>query len=283
MAFDGARARVVMFGGTTAAGDSSETWTWDGAAWANACTSGACTATVPPARHDAAMAFDSKRGVIVMVGGTDATGTRLNDTWEWDGTAWTARCTTAPCNTAVPHARTGHVLAYDARRERMVMFGGQDADGARADVWEWDGSAWTPVASIGPAARSASGAAYDSVRGRVILFGGRDTHGYPLGDTWEYHLRGSRCTDNTTCDSGNCVDGVCCDVATCGTCEACNIGDTAGECVQVTNMADPDTCAGDRTCSASGTCGLTAGQPCSSDGECAGARCGADPCNRVCL
>ena len=39
-----------------------------------------------------------------------------------------------------PSPRNGAALAYDARRERVVLFGGS---GASPETWEWDGARWT--------------------------------------------------------------------------------------------------------------------------------------------
>ncbi len=48
------------------------------------------SASGPPARSNAAMAYDSSAGVTVMFGGTDAAGRTLTDAWAWDGSAWKA-------------------------------------------------------------------------------------------------------------------------------------------------------------------------------------------------
>jgi hypothetical protein len=61
----------------------------------------------------------------------------------FDGTAWRRE---APEPGAVlPPARTHHAMAYDAARDRIVLFGGT-VDGANAgDTWERDGATgrWT--------------------------------------------------------------------------------------------------------------------------------------------
>ncbi|MBI3892210.1 MAG: hypothetical protein HY303_11855 [Candidatus Wallbacteria bacterium] len=67
---------------------------------------------------------------------------------------------------AVPAARSGHAMAYDAARGRVVVFGGQDSGGNYlGDTWEWDGGSWyqrSPATS--PAPRALHSLAYDSVR-----------------------------------------------------------------------------------------------------------------------
>ena len=48
----------------------------------------ASSAGQPPARSGAAMAFDAANGSVVLFGGQSRTRS-LDDTWTWDGTAWT--------------------------------------------------------------------------------------------------------------------------------------------------------------------------------------------------
>ena len=42
-----------------------------------------------------------------------------SDTWEWDGNTWLERSPTTS-----PSVRFGHAMAYDAARQRVVLFGG---------------------------------------------------------------------------------------------------------------------------------------------------------------
>src|SRR5262249_5984052 len=64
---------------------------------------------LPEARTGAAMAYDSGRGVLVAFGGRTSNNKRLNDTWEWNGTAWALRATVGP----QPRVTA---MAYDASR-----------------------------------------------------------------------------------------------------------------------------------------------------------------------
>src|SRR6185436_8982026 len=104
-----------------------DTWEWDGTDWTERTTPG------PPARVGAAMEYDGTRRVVVLHGGF-AGGDSLEDTWEWDGTAWTERVLEPH-----PPKRGSHAMVYDARRGRLVMFGGIDytpTTGMRyADTW----------------------------------------------------------------------------------------------------------------------------------------------------
>jgi hypothetical protein len=49
-----------------------------------------------------------------------------------------------------PGVRNAHGLAFDARRGRVVLFGGADASAVRDDTWEYDGRVWHNVAGRGP-------------------------------------------------------------------------------------------------------------------------------------
>src|SRR5215216_2416540 len=85
-----------------------------------------------------------------------------------------------------PSARGAHDLAYDAARERVVLFGGRAAGATlQADTWEWDGRDWTQVADTGPDARASHALAFDQIRGRVVLFGGEAASAL-RADTWEW-------------------------------------------------------------------------------------------------
>ena len=87
-----------------------------------------------------------------------------------------------------PSARAMHVMAYDASRGRVVLFGG-DAGSFKDDTWEWDGRRWKQIEPLDsrPSARSSHAMAYDVSRGRVVLFGGYA--GPLLNDTWEWDGR----------------------------------------------------------------------------------------------
>jgi hypothetical protein len=86
-----------------------------------------------------------------------------------------------------PSGRGGHAVAYDAGRQRLVLFGGSAAGGTlRADTWEWDGADWTQVADTGPDARREHALAYDANRQRPVLFGGHADGPALRGDTWEF-------------------------------------------------------------------------------------------------
>ena len=173
-AFDAARGRLLVFGGSTFSDSYRDTWLWDGSRWIRA-----DSATGPEERASAAIANDTARHRLVLFGGGNT-----NDTWEWDGGHWIAIVPAGP----PPPARRRHALAYDAARRRILLFAGVAADGRLLDdTWTWDGVQWTALApGTSPPRRSGAAAAYDPGRGRVVLFGGADEGDRKWGDTWEW-------------------------------------------------------------------------------------------------
>jgi hypothetical protein len=92
-----------------------------------------------------------------------------------------------------PGARWGHAMAYDAARDRVVLFGGAlSREQYVADTWEWNGASWTRIDAAGPPPRAFAAMAFDSSRNRVVLHGGRDPSGDSLADTWEWDGRAWR-------------------------------------------------------------------------------------------
>ncbi len=84
--------------------------------------------------------------------------------------------------------RSGHMVAYDSDRKRVVVFGGADANGATDDLWERDADGgWTRLDITRPPARAFGAMAYDPVRKVTVLFGGAAKFGALLRDTWEYN------------------------------------------------------------------------------------------------
>lgn len=88
-----------------------------------------------------------------------------------------------------PSPRFDHAAAYDAARERLILFGGSNpSGGCRGDTWAWDGSTWTQLfPANSPPARLGHQMVYDSGRQQIVLFGGVSgcSGGY-LNDTWAW-------------------------------------------------------------------------------------------------
>jgi len=137
MVYDSKRKKTIVFGGM--GGDPRsifrDTWEFDGESWQKVCNS-----TGPGFRTSPGFTFDSKRGLFIIYGGTTDFKS-LGDTWGWNGIAWKKLAENGP------PARAIGGMAYDKRRDRVVLFGGilywpVDAN----DTWEWDGAIWKKVA-----------------------------------------------------------------------------------------------------------------------------------------
>jgi len=185
--WDFARNRLVVFGGFDAAGaELGDTWEWDPGTntWANVTPAGAS----PSARRFTAMAYDFAANTVLLFGGLDATGTHLNDTWSFDGSAWTQLSPAGP----QPSVRRQHHLVSRPDFGDILLFGGQDATLPspakwRTDTWQWVGGAWVQIPTTNtPDAQVANDAAYDQIRKRVVLTGGNGTGGSPVGTTSEF-------------------------------------------------------------------------------------------------
>jgi len=131
----------------------------------------------PGPRRGHALVFDEARKVVLLFGGMRANGegSPLADDllWSFDGRRWSAAS-----RGGGPVAREHANLAYDAKRRRVVLYGGttSDADPTKVcdDTWEWDGAKWSQSPAPGPGLRVHSTMAFDPQRGKVLLFGGFD-------------------------------------------------------------------------------------------------------------
>lgn len=172
MAYDSKRQRTVFFGGTSGVGgETQRTFEWDGAGWTEFKGQ-----TAPPPRTRHQMAYDEKRGVCVMFGGY-GNGHAPGDTWEYNGTEWRLVSTTGPT------PRNDAAMAYDPVRERVFLHGGSSVSFPRhalADLWEWDGKAWTAVQSS-----NRTPALIGHSMAIVPNFGLLLTHGKPSDNTSE--------------------------------------------------------------------------------------------------
>jgi hypothetical protein len=137
----------------------------------------------PMNRNMAAVAFDTRRNVLVVFGGIGIrNGSRYGETWEWDGRTWHEH------DVRGPGLRDHHSMVYDEARGQVVMYGGWDADRKfPGDTWTWDGTVWTRAdTASGPGGAGHLAMAYDRKRERVVMFGGDTTERAATGDTWEW-------------------------------------------------------------------------------------------------
>jgi hypothetical protein len=177
MAYDLARQRAVLFGGTGAAGNNNETWEFDGTTWAQVLTTNS-----PPVRQRHGLAFDSVRNVTVLFAGSAGT-TRYNDVWEYDGADWTPIAAAAS-----PVVRDRAAVAFDPVRARTVVFGGRGPTSSAnlSDTWEWSGTDWRQRGVVvQPTARSGASLAFDDGNAVTLLFGGLGAAAR-LQDLWQW-------------------------------------------------------------------------------------------------
>jgi hypothetical protein len=173
MAYDRNQRRIVMIGGASTS-DDNRIWSWDGIQWTAAAgrsrpagpLNAQATVTDPVRRTVVALLFDNQARRMVHS--------------QWDGSAWLERAI------SLPSARTDHALAYDAARDRIVLFGGQSGADLN-DTWEFDGTQWTQLApAASPPPRFSHAMTYDAARQRVVLHGGADSSRQTFADTWEF-------------------------------------------------------------------------------------------------
>jgi hypothetical protein len=170
----------ILFGGT--AGFSgpymNDQWMWDGTDWTE--VSGETDAgSVPLPRSGALMA--ALNGQAFLFGGRVHDPTirfsTLDDTWAWDGSAWTSLGPTTPPERLAD-------MAFATFGGGIVMFGGDDEDGEpTSDMEIWDGNQWTAVTASGPSPRA--GASMAALGDKLVMFGGTDDDG-PLDETWTW-------------------------------------------------------------------------------------------------
>lgn len=159
MAYDAARARCVLYGGHIGGGVfPRDTWEWDGVAWGQV-----PTALAPTSEYTHAMVFDPVRQRTVLFGGLrQATGQRLDETWEWNGAVWQQMAATArPTPQLFPRC------AWHAGLQRTVVLG----SGTETRVMAWDGATWSTVTTDGGPVLQGHAMAGDPVTGLLMLFG----------------------------------------------------------------------------------------------------------------
>ena len=117
VAYDSARSRLVLFGGSNEIGfNFGDTWLFDGANW------NPVASFTPDQRYSHGMAYDINRGRMVVFGGAVGIGNYGSDTWENSGIAWTKVCTGGGCTPPSKRAEFG--MTYDSTRGKTVLFGG---------------------------------------------------------------------------------------------------------------------------------------------------------------
>ncbi|MCU0655077.1 MAG: hypothetical protein MUF64_07260, partial [Polyangiaceae bacterium] len=188
LVYDEARNRTVLFGGY-GSGDTilNDTWEWDGARWSKR-----SPAHAPSPRNGFGMAYDVKRKVTVLFGGSlpkDESRPKddnpmSDETWLWDGNDWTLA---SPAVHPPPSKLLG--MAYDRQRHVTVMSTGFYLDSNNVEqvqqlAWEWDGATWKSHTIPSGLKKQQGAAAWDPKRNAVMFDGGDDTQKLSNSTLW---------------------------------------------------------------------------------------------------
>jgi hypothetical protein len=151
-------APVYGNGGSAAA----RTWTWDGKDFT------AEPMTQPgPNSNDAEMAFDTGSRVLVLwdhgcsrlvMGFTGGCQSQVDQTWTWDGRAWTRRHARQ-----APAAIGQGAMLYDGQLGQVVYVN------RVGQAWGWSGSAWQSIAKAGAPRLTAPGSQADPALSLVAV------------------------------------------------------------------------------------------------------------------
>ncbi len=200
--FDGARGRFVVYGGNTAAPvmcmpmyeHTAEVWAFhvDCSSWSPIATTGG-----PGVRTRVATAHDSTRDRMIVFGGRDREGfgmyVNYADVWALDlaTDTWSEIATTG----TGPSPRSSAIAAYDAARDRLLVFGGNTSTSGltltgAGDFFALDlaTGAWSTIDAAGaPSPRLYHASAI--VGGELVVFGGTPNFDGPfLNDTYAFDL-----------------------------------------------------------------------------------------------
>lgn len=178
MVYDATRKEVVLYGGSTAAGNNTYTtfddlWSWNGRRWKRLATT-----DIPRSSHQ--LSYDPVRRQLLLIGGMNGQ-QRFGEIRAFDGKAWQLM------NENPALALVDAAVVYDTHRQRLVFFGGLKADRtASGETWEFDGNHWQRVATTGPGPLHSTAMIYDEANKVTLLFGGMDEKGARNGQTWQW-------------------------------------------------------------------------------------------------
>ena len=220
-AYDTVDREAVLLGGLSGEfGVLNDTWVFAGGAWTNLTSS---LPSMPQARFDGSMTYDTGDGYVLLFGGANATDVTLGDTWTFVHGTWRELTGTL---LVAPEPRAGASLA-DSPTGYVMLFGGEDEGvllqnnclGGLAPwlAWWFQGGTWTaatkatscpprpspagpPVFTAGlppPCGRVNAALGWSPKNDRFVLFGGygslpngslcpTSAAEMPLNDTWLY-------------------------------------------------------------------------------------------------
>ena len=138
----------------------AEPWKWDSKGWSRWDTAGA------PAFAHHSMAYDSKRGVLVVCG-RETPERGGYQTWEFDGSKWERKA-----DIAIGASAQGDIkIAFDNHRNRIVLYAAHTK--GTTETWEYDGKSWQQMKVAHQPLRCDDGALlqYDETLHKTVLVG----------------------------------------------------------------------------------------------------------------
>jgi len=181
----------------------------------------------PTSRYNAAMTFDSGRGVVVLFGGSASSG-YSDETWEYKVSGWAngEGCTAA----FVTSCSSGNCV-----------------DGVCCESASCTGpcKSCNVSGSEGTCVLAKSGT---EVPGSCSSGQACDGSGNCKSSN------GQPCSSTSACASGSCADGVCCDSGCNGTCVSCSLAGQVGKCSPYPAGTDPQNECGKGTGVCKSTC-----------------------------
>jgi hypothetical protein len=141
----------------------------------------------PPSSAGHALVYDDSLGMVLLLnaglGGMNdrQRATEPTKIWGWQNRHWVL------LDSSGPPIRNLAGVAYDSRRNRVVLHGGSSALGVTlGETWEWGPAGWVQKTGAGPGLRDHASMAYDPIRERTVLFGGQvRIDSFPV-ETWEW-------------------------------------------------------------------------------------------------
>ena len=180
MAYHPLHNQIVLFGGQDSTGQQlDDTWIWNSSTgeWTEWIDQRKGNLPQPPPKAGHTLAHDPVKDVLVMLGG--GIGESRPGIWEWDGNGWNQPNPDPPQMAHNP-------MAYDERRQEIVMFAGWQVEPATPQTWVLRGRKWTErTPLVSPSLRRRPAMVYHAGLQRTLLYSGYAEMGIQQ-DTWEW-------------------------------------------------------------------------------------------------
>jgi hypothetical protein len=227
--WDAARGKFVLFSGRdfTTSTQWSDGWEWDSV---NGWVQMPATVPFPSARWLIGDSSEYVPGLGLVFHGGNVGGTKSNETWAYDGTAWTMLSAAGP-------DRQQCSMVYRPTTHDLIVYGGQSNAGGTVrldETWKYDigTSVWTQITTAtNPSAPGSTSDGlmnhsgyFNPATNKVVIYGGMGNGGQRSHLTWEFDGTdwtdatdpGQSTLDNVTNGNANWVNGSLSAVILCG-------------------------------------------------------------------